>query len=86
MTESFKVCMHGLQKQVFPLGPKVAELRIAEELQSTAALEHYQHSTTNRAMTVRNAEQLPGTDVKLHPSLFILILFLEMSSFPLPPS
>lgn len=83
MTESFKVCVNGLQNKVFPLGPKVAELRISEILQSTAVLEHYQHSTTNRAMT-RNTEQLPGTDMKLHPFAFILILCLEMSSVKIP--
>lgn len=75
----------AFRKRVFfPSGPKVAELRITEGLQSTAALEHYQHSTANRAVIVRNAEQLPGADMKLHPSLFILILCLEMSSAKIP--
>lgn len=59
-------------------------VQITEGLQSTAALQHYQHSTTNGAMIVRNAEQLPATDMKLHPSLFISILCLEMSSAKMP--
>lgn len=77
--------MNSIQMYVFPSGPKVAELKISEGFQRTPQLWHFiSTQQANRAMIIRNAEQLPGTGMKLNPSFFILISCLQLSSVKIP--